>query len=251
MLNEWLNKLKIIKFFEHHYNLKSAKVLEAYQGYLVAGKVKKTPRCFWINKQNIEGLTEITKILAIETAFQGILSLIPGGSFAYRLIKDQIGYPPRFNIIFEPDLYEIKYNYISLDKEGQPQNIIDTVTQRVDDAAKLAVKAGEKLQDTVLDILKRKKSTDEVREEPSDDPILGFTYIRFYDRTSLIRNKIVKKRIRETESRSGKITKQMVSELAPSIIVSFKTTANEEAVDFLKHLQSLGFKVHFSKEVQN
>ncbi len=242
--------MNIIDFFEQHYNLKSPKVLEAYQGYLVAGKFQKQPRCFWINKQNIEGLTEIAKIVAIETAFQGILSLIPGGSFAYRLIKDQIGYPPRYNIIFEPDLYEIKYNYITLDKEGQPQNIVDTVTQRVDDAAKFAVKAGEKLQDTIFHILKKKKDADDSEATPSDDPILGFTYFRFIDKTSLIRNQIISKRIDATQSRSGKLTKKMVSELAPSIVISFKTTANEEAVDFLKHLQTLGFKVHFSNRVK-
>lgn len=242
--------MNIIQFFEQHYRLKSPKVLEAYQGYLVAGKVQKQPRCFWINKQNIEGLTEIAKIVAIETAFQGILSFIPGGSFAYRLIKDQIGYPPRYNIIFEPDMYEIKYSYISLDKEGQPRNIVDTVTQKVDDAAKLAMKAGEKLQDTIFDILKKKRVSNDDDVSSSDDPILGFTYIRFYDKTSLIRNKIIKKRIQTTESRSGKLTKKMVSELAPSIIISFKTTADEEAVEFLKHLQSLGFKVHFSDEVK-
>jgi hypothetical protein len=224
-------------------------VLEAYQGYLVAGKVRKHPRCFWINKQNVEGLTEITKIIAIETAFQGILSFIPGGSFAYRLIKDQIGYPPRFNVIFEPDLYEVKYTYISLDKKGQPKNIVNTVTQTVDDAAKLAVKAGEKVQDTILDLLKKKKAITNPEETPFDDPILGFTYIRFYDRTSLIRNHIVKRRIQASESRTGKFTKKMVAELAPSIIISFKTTADEEAVEFLKHLQSLGFKVHFSDDV--
>ncbi|MHA2154398.1 MAG: hypothetical protein ACXABU_03585 [Candidatus Hodarchaeales archaeon] len=243
--------MSIIKFFEQNYDLQHIKVLEAYQGYLVAGKVKKQPRCFWINKQNIEGVTEIAKIVAIETAFHGILSFIPGGSFAYRLIKDQIGYPPRYNIIFEPSFYEIKYNYISLDKEGQPKNIVDTVTQTVDDAAKLAVKAGEKLQDTIFDILKKKKTSNVSEGPPSDDPILGFTYIRFYDKTSLIRNKIIKKRIQVTESRSGKLTKKMVSELAPSIIISFKTTADEEAVDFLKHLQSLGFTVHFSDDVQD
>ncbi len=243
--------MTIIDFFEKHYNIKSTKVLEAYQGYLLAGKVNKKPRCFWVNKQNIEGLSEITKILAIETAFHGILSLIPGGSFAYRLIKDQIGTPPRFNIIFEPNLYEIKYNYISLDKEGRPQNIVDTVTQTVDDAAKLAVKAGEKLQDTIFDLLKKKKDSTEPTDTSSDDPILGFTYLRFYDKTSLIRNRIIKRRIEGTKSRSGKLTKKVVSELAPSIIVSFKTTANDEAVEFLKHLESLGFTVHFSEEIQD
>jgi len=167
------------------------------------------------------------------------------------LIKDKIGYPPRFNVIFEPDLYEVKYTYISLDKKGQPKTIVDSVTHTVDDAAKLAVKAGEKVQETIFDLFKKKRKTNESGEVPSDDPILGFTYIRFYDKTSLIRNRIIKHRIQASESRTGKFTKKVVSELAPSIIISFKTTADEEAVEFLKYLQSLGFKVHFSDEVDN
>ena len=242
--------MKIKQFAEQHLALKDPRVLEVYQGYLIAGKFEKTYRCFWINKQNIEGLTEVAKILAIETAFQGLLSLIPGGSFAYRLIKDQIGYPPRYNIIFEPEMYEIKYNLIMLDKEGKSENIIDSVAHNVDQLTKMAVKTGGKLQNAFLEIFKKEKQPTTKSDNQSDNQILGFTYIRFYDKTSIIRNKIIQNRIQKSSSRTDKYSKSIIAELAPAIIVGFKTTENENASSFLKYLSSIGFKTNFTEELE-
>jgi hypothetical protein len=242
-------KMKIKEFAEKQLALKDVHVLEVYQGYLLAGKYEKTYRCFWMNKQNIVGLTEVAKILAIETAFHGLLSLIPGGSFAYRLIKDQIGYPPRHNIIFEPEMYEIKYNLIMLDKEGKSENIIDSVAHNIDQIAKMAVKTGEKLQSAFLDIIKRNKQVEPKSVEKFEEQIIGFTYIRFYDKTSQIRNRIIQNRIQKSNSRTDKYSKSIVAELAPAIIVGFKTTENEKASHFLKYLSSIGFKTNFTEEI--
>jgi hypothetical protein len=244
-------KMEIKEFAEKHLALKDVHVLEVYQGYLLAGKYEKSYRCFWINKQNIVGLTEVAKILAIETAFQGLLSLIPGGSFAYRLIKDQIGYPPRHNIIFEPEMYEIKYNLIMLDKEGKSENIIDSLAHNVDQIAKMAVKTGEKLQSAFLEIIKKNKQPESKSDNQSEEQILGFTYIRFYDKTSIVRNKIIKNRIQKSNSRTDKYSKSIVAELAPAIIVGFKTTENENASNFLKYLSSIGFNTNFTEELED
>ena len=128
--------MKIEQFASKYLDFKKLLVLEVYQGYLIAGEIKnRAPRCFWVNKQNIEGIAEIAKIIAIESAFHGLLSLIPGGSFAYRLIKDQIGYPPRYNVIFEPRYYTITYSTITLDKKGEKKGIVDGLVQSIDSVA--------------------------------------------------------------------------------------------------------------------
>lgn len=244
--------MKIEKFAQEHLKCKDVKVLEVYQGYLIAGKIKKAPRCIWINKQNIEGLAEVAKIVAIESAFHGILSLIPGGSFAYRLIKDQIGYPPRYNVTFEPLFYEITYSVIALDKEGEKKGAIDGLIQSVDSITKMALKTGTKVQSALTDLLlkgDKRQNKEKNDDNRSDLDILGFTYIRFDDITSLIRNKIVKERISETKSASKRLIKKTASEIVPPVVISYKTTANEEATDFLKHLKKLGFVVKFSESV--
>jgi len=201
--------MKIEKFAQTYLNFKDPSVLEVYQGYLIAGNVGKRNRCFWVNKQNIEGLAEVAKILAIESGFSAILSFIPGGSFAYRLIKDQIGYPPRYNIIL-----------------------------------------GSKVQDAIVDfIIKGKSKAKNKSAQPEYDETLGFTYLRFEDRTSIVRNKIVKERLRDTKSTASRIAKTATAGLTPSIVISFKTTVNDEAVGFLKYLQKLGFNVKFSQSL--
>jgi hypothetical protein len=241
--------MKIEQFAKRKLGFNDIDVLEVYQGYLIGGKIKKNPRCFWINKQNIEGLAEIAKIVAIESAFHGILSLIPGGSFAYRLIKDQIGYPPRYNVIFEPNLYEITYSAITVDKDGQKKGVVDSLIQGVDSVAKIAFKTGSKVQGVLTDlIIKGDRKEKKQREEENSD-ILGFTYIRFDDKTSIIRNKIVNERLAETKSSSRKLVKKTASEIVPPVVISFKTTANEKATDFLKHLQRMGFKIIFSQSL--
>lgn len=237
--------MDIASWMSQHIDLDSPKVLEVYQGYLIAGKRHKKPICFWLNKQNIEGLTEVAKVVAIESSFHGILSFIPGGSFAYRLIKDQIGHPPRFNVIFDPDLYEITFQMITLDRKGQPETIVDTLTQNVEIVAKTAVKAGEKIQDTVLGLIKKKKPS----SSPTEEEILGFTYIRFIDAISNKRNQLIKNRIKSSRSRTGKLVKKVITDLTPSISISYKTTANEKAADFLKYLKSIGFNVCFSHSI--
>ena len=239
--------MNVNDFAYQYLDLKDIKVLEVYQGYLIAGRYKKESRCIWINKLNIEGLTEVVKILAIETAFRGILSFIPGGSFAYQLIKDQIGYPPRHNVIFEPNMYEITYSLIALDHKGKPQNVIDSLTQNVDSVAKTAFKTGEKIHESLKELITQKKAKSSTHSAVNEDIPLGFTYIRFYDKISLVRNQIIEERIKKTASRTGKVSKTVVAELAPSIIISYKTTANEEAMVFLKYLKSIGFQVRFSQ----
>ncbi|MHA2073446.1 MAG: hypothetical protein ACW97X_02400 [Candidatus Hodarchaeales archaeon] len=243
--------MKIEKFTQEHLKFKDIKVLEVYQGYLIAGKIKKAPRCVWINKQNIEGLAEVAKIVAIESAFHGILSLIPGGSFAYRLIKDQIGYPPRYNVTFEPLFYEITYSVITLDKEGEKKGAIDGLIQSVDSITKMAFKTGTKVQSALTELILKgdKRRNKEKADDRSKLDILGFTYIRFDDITSLIRNKVVKERISETKSSSKKLIKKTASEIVPPVVISYKTTANDEATDFLKHLKKLGFVVKFSESI--
>ncbi|MHA2203924.1 MAG: hypothetical protein ACW991_09560, partial [Candidatus Hodarchaeales archaeon] len=117
--------MRIEQFATIYLDFKSPVALEVHQGYLIAGQIQgRVSRCFWINKQNIEGIAEVAKIIAIDSAFHGLLSLIPGGSFAYRLIKDQIGYPPRFNVIFEPRYYTITYSTITLDRRGEKKGIV-------------------------------------------------------------------------------------------------------------------------------
>ncbi|MHA1443472.1 MAG: hypothetical protein ACTSR4_01805 [Candidatus Hodarchaeales archaeon] len=233
--------MDIASWMSQHVDLDSPKVLEVYQGYLIAGKRHNKPICFWLNKQNIVGLTEVAKIIAVESSFHGILSFIPGGSFAYRLIKDQIGHPPRYNVIFDPTLYEITFQMITLDRKGQPETIVDILGQNVENVAKTAVKAGEKIQEAVLGLIKKKKPS----SSPTEEEILGFTYIRFIDTVSNKRNQLVKKRIQSSQSRSGKLVKKVITDLTPSIVISYKTTANDKAADFLKYLKSIGFNVRF------
>ncbi|MCK4848649.1 MAG: hypothetical protein KAT16_06480 [Candidatus Heimdallarchaeota archaeon] len=240
--------MDIASWMSQHVDLESPNVLEVYQGYLIAGKRHNKPICIWLNKQNIEGFTELAKVIAIESSFHGILSFIPGGSFAYRLIKDQIGHPPRFNVIFDPDLYEITFQMITLDRKGQPETIVDTLTQNVENVAKTAVKAGEKIQDTVLGLIKKKKTSS---SSLTEEEILGFTYIRFVDAISNKRNQLIKNRIKSSQSRTGKLVKKVITDLTPSIVISYKTTDNEKAAEFLKYLKSIGFNVRFSHSIKN
>ncbi|MHA1974454.1 MAG: hypothetical protein ACTSW1_15760 [Candidatus Hodarchaeales archaeon] len=237
--------MNIEAFASNVLDIKKPKVLEVYQGYLIAGKIKRQDKCLWINKQNIEGIAEIAKIIAIESAFHGILSFIPGGSFAYRLIKDQIGYPPRHNIFFDPHFYKVSYSFVTIDKEGKQKRLVDSVIQSVDSLAKLAIKTG----DSIADLLKLKNSKNPRTDKIFSSDTLGFTYIRFTDLVSEIKDEIVKKRIESTKSTPSKITKSAVAELTPSIIVSFKTTANLEAKSFLQYLKKLGFKLDYLDSV--
>lgn len=235
--------MRIEQFAIIHLGFKKPVVLEAYQGYIIAGELNgRTPRCFWINKQNIEGLAEVAKIVAIESAFHGLLSLVPGGSFAYRLIKDQIGYPPRFNVIFEPKYYTVEYSTVALDKLGEKKGIFDSLVQSVDSVAKIAIRAGTKAQDTILEFVTKGKAK---KTEPDQTDTLGFTYIRFVDKTSIIRNRIVKERLTQTQSTPAKLAKTAAAELVPSVVVSFKTTAIDEAIIFIEYLKKIGFKVQF------
>jgi hypothetical protein len=240
--------MDIASWMSQNIDLDEPKVLEVYQGYLVAGKRRNKPICFWLNKQNIEGLTEVAKVVAIESSFHALLSFIPGGSFAYRLIKDQIGHPPRYNVVFDPDLYKITFQMITLDRKGQPNTIVDTLSQNVENVAKTAVKTSEKIQDTVIGLIKRKKSLPS-STSPTEEEILGFTYIRFVDVVSNKRNQIIKNRVESSQSRSGKLVKQVISDLSPSIIISYRTTENEKSVDFLKYMKSIGFNVTFSHSI--
>ncbi|MFX0125033.1 MAG: hypothetical protein ACFFAE_15485 [Candidatus Hodarchaeota archaeon] len=240
--------MKIEKFAQTYLNFKNPSVLEVHQGYLIAGEVSKRNRCFWVNKQNIEGLAEVAKILAIDSGFSAILSFIPGGSFAYRLIKDQIGYPPRYNIIFEPEFYDITYSLITLDKKGQAKGTVDGLVQSIDHIAKTAIKTGSKMQDAIVDLITKGKTKSKPKTPRSEyDETLGFTYLRFEDKTSIIRNKIVKERLMDTKSTASRIAKTTTAGLTPSIVISFKTIANAEAVGFLTYLQKLGFNVNFSQ----
>jgi len=237
--------MDIASWMSQHIDLESPKVLEVYQGYLIAAKRHNKPICVWLNKQNIVGLTELARVIAIETSFHGLLSFVPGGSFAYRLIKDQIGHPPRYNVIFDPNLYEINFQMITLDRKGRPETIVDSLSQNVETVAKTAVKAGEKIQDTVLGLIKKKKPS----SSPTEEEILGFTYIRFTDAISSKRNQLIKNRVQSSESRSGKLVKKVITDLTPSIVISFRTTANDKAADFLKYMKSIGFNVHFSHSI--
>ncbi|MFX1248426.1 MAG: hypothetical protein ACFFBQ_13655 [Promethearchaeota archaeon] len=237
--------MRIEQFASIYLEFKSPVALEVYQGYLIAGELKsRKPRCFWINKQNIEGIAEVAKIIAIESAFHGLLSLIPGGSFAYRLIKDQIGYPPRFNMIFEPNYYTVTYSTVALNKKGERKGMINGLVQSIDDLAKIAYKTGSKLQDTILEFISKEKP---ISNSEGDDDILGFTYIRFDDKTTIIRNRIVEDRLSKTKSTPTRLAQTALSEIVPPVVVSFKTTANEEAVNFLQYLNRIGFKVNFSQ----
>lgn len=239
--------MRIEQFASSYLDFKSPVILEVYQGYLIAGQIHgNASRCFWINKQNIEGIAEVAKIIAIDSAFHGLLSLIPGGSFAYRLIKDQIGYPPRFNVIFEPRYYTITYSTITLDKRGEKKGLVDGIAQSIDNVAKIAFKTGSKIQDAILEFITKEKSKN---DQTDGDDILGFTYLRFEDKTSIIRNRIVEERLSETKSTPTKITKTVLAEIVPPVVVAFKTTANEEAIIFLKRLQQIGFKVNFTQSL--
>ncbi len=235
--------MKIEEFAKKNLGFKDPSVLDVYQGYLIGGRVKKNAKCFWINKQNIQGLAEVAKVVAIESAFHGILSFIPGGSLAYRLIKDQIGYPPRYNVIFDPEFYQVSYSIISLDKKGHPKGLAENMMQSVDNIAKYALKTG----DSIKDFLKREKIQSQQDIQELDNEILGFTYIRFIDLVSEIRNQIIQRKLTEANSRAEKLTKSVIAELTPSIVMSFKTTANEEALIFLENLKKLGFTVEFVK----
>ena len=242
--------MEIEQFAKIYLNFKDPIALEVYQGYLIAGKTDKQPRCFWINKQNIEGLAEVAKIVTIDSAFHGILSLIPGGSFAYRLIKDQIGYPPRCNIIFEPRFYEITYTLITLDKKGQKKGIINGLVQGIDNVTRFALKTGIKVQDKVRELIiptKSKEKKIETKTDSSENEIFGFTYLRFEDISSIVRNRIIKDRLDKTNSRTSKLAKTAIAEMVPSVAASFKTIANEEAIEFLKKMQELKFKVVFTE----
>ncbi len=237
--------MRIEQFASIYLDFKKPVVLEVYQGYLIAGQLKsRVPCCFWINKQNIEGIAEVAKIVAIESAFHGLLSLIPGGSFAYRLIKDQIGVPPRYNVIFEPRYYTITYSTVTLDKRGERKGMVNGLVQSIDSVAKIAVKTGSKLHDTITEFITKEKSK---KSKPDKNDILGFTYIRFDDLTSVIRNKIVEERLSTTKSTPTRLAKTAVAEMLPAVVISFKTTANDEAINFLKYLQRIGFKVNFSQ----
>lgn len=239
--------MRIEQFASKYLDFKKPVVLEAYQGYLVAGQIKsRGPRCIWINKQNIEGLAEVAKIVAIESAFHGMLSLIPGGSFAYRLIKDQIGYPPRFNVIFEPSYYTVIYSTVTLDNKGEKKGIVDGFVQNIDNVAKIALKTGSKLQDAIYEFITKEKTKSRKNDETD---ILGFTYMRFYDKISNIRNRIVKERLSKTKSAPTRLAKTALAEFVPPAVISFKTTANVEAIDFLGYLQRIGFKVNFSVSI--
>ncbi len=239
--------MRIEQFASIYLDFKNPMALEVHQGYLIAGQIQgRASRCFWINKQNIEGIAEVAKIIAIDSAFHGLLSLIPGGSFAYRLIKDQIGYPPRFNVIFEPRYYTITYSTITLDRRGEKKGIVDGFAQSIDNVAKIALKTGTKIQDAILEFITKEKPKSDQSEE---DEILGFTYLRFEDKTSLIRNRIVEERLLETKSTPTKLAKTALAEIVPPVVISFKTTANDEAIIFLKHLQRIGFKVNFTQSV--
>ncbi|MHA1541632.1 MAG: hypothetical protein ACTSQH_01485, partial [Candidatus Hodarchaeales archaeon] len=107
-------------------------------------------------------------------------------------------------------------------------------------------KAGEKIQDTFLGLIKKKKPST-ASPPTTEEEILGFTYIRFIDAVSKKRNQLIKNRSNASKSRPGKLVKKVLTDLTPAIIISFKTTANEEAIVFLKHLQSIGFQVRFSQ----
>ena len=242
--------MRIEQFANIYLNFKEPVVLEVYQGYLIAGKIKsnsgRVPRCFWINKQNIEGFAEVAKVVAIESAFHGILSLIPGGSFAFRLIKDQIGYPPRYNVIFEPKYYTITYSTVTLDQKGERKGMVDGLVQSVDSVARIALKTGSRIQDSILEFVSKGKSKS---DKPDEEEILGFTYIRFDDITSAIRDTIVEERLSETKSTPAKLAKTAVAEIIPPVVISYKTTANDEAINFLGYLQRIGFKVNFSKSL--
>jgi hypothetical protein len=48
-------------------------------------------------------------------------------------------------------------------------------------------------------------------------------------------------------STASRIAKTATAGLTPSIVISFKTTVNDEAVGFLKYLHKLGFNVKFSQ----
>ena len=239
--------MRIEQFASIYLDYKSPVALEVHQGYLIAGQIQgRAPCCTWINKQNIEGVAEVAKIIAIDSAFHGLLSLIPGGSFAYRLIKDQIGYPPRFNMIFGPRYYTITYTTITLDNRGEPKGLIDGITQSIDNVAKIALKTGSKIQDAILEFITKEKTES---NQPNEDEILGFTYIRFEDRISMIRNRIVEERLSKTKSSPTKLAQTALAEIVPPVVVSFKTTANEEAIIFLKHLQKIGYKVNFTQSL--
>jgi len=241
--------MRIEQLASIYLDLKRPVALEVHQGYLIAGQIQgRAPCCAWINKQNIEGIAEVAKIIAIDSAFHGLLSLIPGGSFAYRLIKDQIGYPPRFNMIFGPRYYTINYTTITLDKRGETKGLIDGITQGLDSVAKMALKTASGVQNTIVELItKEKPRSDQAKE----DEILGFTYIRFEDKISMIRNSIVEERLSETKSTPAKLAKTALAEAVPPVVVSFKTTANEEAIIFLKHLQQIGYKVNFTQSLSN
>ncbi|NHJ01603.1 MAG: hypothetical protein EAX86_05640 [Candidatus Heimdallarchaeota archaeon] len=242
--------MEIEKFSESFLEIKNPTVLEVYQGYLISGKLRKKPRIVWINKQNVDGLTEIAKIVAIETAFHGILSFIPGGSFAYRLLKDQIGYPPRYNVIMEPDFYRVKYTVITLDGKGEPKGVVDGLLQGVDSVAKLAFDTGSKAGGILKDLFKGDKILKQKEEIPSkEEEILGFTYIRFEDIVTLTRNSIIRKKLSETPSKSMKLIKKTTADLLPPVVLNFKTTENEKAITFLMALKKLGFQVDYSESL--
>jgi hypothetical protein len=73
--------------------------------------------------------------------------------------------------------------------------------------------------------------------------------LRFEDKTSIIRNRIVEERLSDTKSMPTKLAKTALAEIVPPVVVSFKTTANDEAIIFLKRLQQIGFKVNFTQSL--
>lgn len=246
-------QIKIQEFARQQLGFKDCTVLEVFQGYLVGGRVNKKPRCFWINKQNIEGFVEVFKILALESTFSALLSFIPGGSFAYRLIRDQIGYPPRYNIIFEPDFYEIIYHTLVFDSKGQPQGVVDGLVHGIDKISKIALQTGSKIQATLKTLFSGGKRTENIdvnhaRKETSER--FGVLLLSFVDKTSLVRNRIIDERLQSTKSQATKLAKSASAGLIPAVVASFKTTEIDEATVFLNSLKKLGFSIKFGKTVR-
>ncbi|MFW9777681.1 MAG: hypothetical protein ACFFE8_02425 [Candidatus Heimdallarchaeota archaeon] len=244
------DELKICDFARQRLGFKDCTVLEVFQGYLVGGLVDKKGRCFWINKQNIEGLVEVAKIVALESTFSALLSFIPGGSFAYRLIKDQVGYPPRYNMIYEPRFYEIVYQTLFFDTKGQPQGIVDGLIRGIDQLSDMALKTGNKIQETLKGVFsgsekENPRPDDDTKKEKSQR--YGVLILSFIDRTSLVRKQIIEERLDKTKSTPAKLIKSAGAGLIPAVVSSYKTTEIDEAAIFLKSLRKIGFSIKFER----
>ncbi|MFW9856329.1 MAG: hypothetical protein ACFFFG_14850 [Candidatus Thorarchaeota archaeon] len=243
-------ELKIRDFARQMLGFKDCTVLEVFQGYLVGGLVDKKGRCFWINKQNIEGLVEVAKIVALESTFSALLSLIPGGSFAYRLIKDQVGYPPRYNMIYEPRFYEIVYQTLFFDGKGQSSGIVDGFIRGIDQLSDLALKTGSKIQETLKGVFsggEKEERRPDVKIGEDKPQRYGVLILSFIDRTSLIRKQIIEERLNQTKSTPAKLIKSAGAGLIPAVVASYKTTEIDEAATFLKSLRKIGFSINFER----